>query len=331
MMRDITEEADDMKVTSTVILTIIVAILICCNGCEERIVIPGNSGSEIDPQLIGAWSLVEADNLMEGDLIIEENGVGIEYGIYGHEILRLNHDFKNINFALNGDVLEFLNRKYKRLQTRKKCSSNPIIPNEGMVKLFLIDDTLPMVVKVGYNTQSNLFFKKRSVWSPQFGLEVDTLWYKIAEDRIKWVGIDDPSDSNSIRWSYQWIDPKHYKEPFGPFREPPLWKTIYDTTIASKYYTIIYQGPVYISGLWDSPYFYREINSQFGSYLERFHFSFASNSFVAENLGTIYAEWKNNYDYWDTIYFPPFHHRICLIDHYNLLDRYRVKYEGVLH
>jgi hypothetical protein len=331
----IMEGVDDLKFTSIVSLIIIVAIFICCIGCEEKILIPGSSTSEFDPGLVDYWTLIEADNLMEGDLIIEENGVGIEYGIYGHEILRQNYNFENINYTLTGDILEFLGRKYKRLLTRKKCSDCSIIPDEGLVKLFLIDNTIPMVVKVGYNSESDLFYKKRSVWSPQFGFEVDTLWLKIEEDQIKWLVIDDPSDINSVRWTFQWIDPQHYKEPYfnDPFEGPPIWKTIYDTTIASKYYTFIFEGPVYISGLWSSPYFNREKISQDGSYLERFHFSFAHISFAADNLGIVYAEWKNNYDYnhRETLYFPPFHHRVSLIDHYNLLDRFRVKYEGVSH
>ncbi len=296
-----------------------ILISFCISGCEERILIPGNS--EIEPELIGVWSLVEADDLMEGDLKISENGKGKEYGLYGRDFIRESHDFSVIDYILEGNFLTFENRVYKRNSTVNKRSSHMFMPDEGLVKLFLIDEALPLIMKIGYNSNLDLFYKKISLWSPQFGYEVDTVWFSVTEDFIYPAEVNDQSDRASIVLGEGIGDPYNDEDSF--FWSP--WRAIYDTTFASGDYRVVYQGPVFVSGSFRRPISADEEPIPVYSYLQRFKWSFLYTGYVVPGLGTIHAEWFNDNergrnDANDPGYYPPsFHHRISLVGYYNPL------------
>ncbi len=320
------EAADNLKITSISTLTIIVAILICCIGCEERIVAPGNSGPDANPELIDVWSLVKADHLWEGDIIIDAYGIGVEYGVNGREFCEQKYDFSRIEYSLVDNILSFEDKIYKRNSTDKKRSPNFIFPDEGLVKLFLIDNALPYVVKTGYNSDLDLFYKKISIWSPQFGNEVDTMWYRVLKDRIIEAFNIDYSDSSKTRFGPDIYDPKHFKDWFF---EPSLWRTIYDTTVTSKHYSIIYQGPSLLSIYGNPGFSGRDSLSAYNSYLRRFSLRFAHSCLVTDGLGTIYTEWENVVPWGNgrVITCPVYHHVATLRAYYNPLDNYDAGYK----
>ena len=316
-----------MKTRSTFILTILITIFICCIGCEEKILVQGNSDSELEHKLIGVWTLVEADHLWEGDMIIDAYGIGVEYVVDGREFKEQKQDFMKIDYSLINNILTFNDRKYRRNTTEKKRSPNFIFPDEGLVKLFLIDDALPYVVKIGYNSNLDLFYKKISIWSPQFGFEVDTMWYRVLPDRLIEALVQDQSDSTKTRFLPHIYDPKHFID--WDF-EPSLWRTIYDTTVTNRHFSITYEGPSLLAIYWNPGYSGNDSLSASNSYLRRFALQCAYNCLVTPGLGTIYTEWRNE---WvssrnGVITCPIYHHVATLVDYYNPLDNYDAGYNG---
>lgn len=315
-----------MKITSYT-LTILLSIFICGIGCEEKIIVQRSSESEFDHELIDVWTLIEADHLWEGDLIIDAYGTGVEYVVDGRNFKEQKHDFTKMEYSIEGNILTFKDRKYKRNITEKKRSPNFIFPDEGLVKLFLIDDILPFVVKVGYNSNLDLFYKKLSIWSPQFGYEVDTLWYRVLEDFICPAYFRDPTDKSTTIFGRPIDDPKNFGESFF---DPPLWHTIYDTTLTSGNYNITYQGPSMLSIHWSPDFSGRDSVTASNSYFMRFSEIFAHDCLVTSGLGTIYTEWENDWPIGNGggVSCPVFHHVATLVGYYNPLDNYDAGYKS---
>ena len=315
-----------MVMKKLILFAFISISLFLLSGCDEQILIPENS--EIEQELIGVWALVEADELMEGDLVIDRNGTGTEYGVYGRDIIEQKYDFSLIDYSLEEDKLLFSNRIYKRNPTEKKRSPNFIFPDEGIVKIFIVDDSLPFVVKVGYNSTLDLFFKKLSIWSPQFGYEIDTLWYRVEDRKICRAYVNNPLDSTTTEILPGLGDPKNFNDPFFG----SIWHTVYDTSFASGKYNIVYKGPAVISTT-GIPDINEGYSSAQNSYLKRFRGYFWVSSFVVDSIGTIYAEWKYPVDQgWnspdDPGDIPIFHHVVSLEVFYNPLDGYDAGYNG---
>ncbi len=161
------------------------AVAIIFTGCTETTYIPPTAADEFDKNLIGCWSLAASDSLFEGDLFITIDGTATEYSVFGSEFRTNNYDFREMDYSLIDNELQFMDRLYKRADNANPVESPcEYFPDEGLIKLFSVNESYVFCVRVGYDHDREVFFEHRSIWSPQFGYEQDTVIYNVTRDKI---------------------------------------------------------------------------------------------------------------------------------------------------
>jgi hypothetical protein len=209
------------------IFLILVSVFLTLNGCSEEIVITPTQ-EEFDKDLVGCWQLIQSDELFEGDLFVTLDGNAVEYAVVGQTFQENHYDFLEFDYSLIDDKLMFDGKVYQRNNVEPMESPCEYFPDEGMVKVFLVNDGFCFCIKTLYDKNKCRFIERRSIWSSDYGFERDSLEYLVEEE---FVYIDARSylplrDEENLYWA-KWFDE------FGPmtryiFRR----KVISDTTFA---------------------------------------------------------------------------------------------------
>ena len=246
------------------IFLILVSVFLTLNSCSEEIVI-NPTQEEFDKDLVGCWQLVQSDELFEGDLYVTLDGNAVEYTVLGQTFQENHYDFLEVDYSLTDNKLSFDGRVYQRNNLEPMESPCEYFPDEGMVKVFRAYDAYCLCVKVGYDRVRNCFFEKRSVWSPTYGLEQDTiLFYVSYQDiyfdciiygwrpykRLFWeqeIFIDEIPETPPIRrraliidtsftfGSLQWVDVIAYTF-YDPWENPSLLQELEYWTLDAVYF-----------------------------------------------------------------------------------------------
>ncbi len=148
-------------------ILLIVSITILNIGCWDwnapvtPIVPPDNFTDE----LVGCWELIESDRFFEGNLFITLDGEGIEHTAYGTTFQTDSFDFHALEFVLTENKLSFQDRTYYRNNIEPMKSPCEYFPDEGMIKLFTVDDSYALSIHTKFVPEKNLFLEQRKIWS----------------------------------------------------------------------------------------------------------------------------------------------------------------------
>ncbi|MFC2150669.1 hypothetical protein ACFLQV_04115 [Calditrichota bacterium] len=196
------------------ILLPICLILFSCSRHPQTA--PDVPPDPVDPsELAGAWTLVSAEHVFEGDLFITKDGKGVEYTASG-SIQRTEYDFTKIECELKDNSLTFLDRAYTRRTEYPVESPCDYYPDEGMVKIFIINGSLPLTVRVLKSDIDGVFIERHSVWSRDIGFE--TVEYKLVVEPTN-IHIYGEDQVNSGTWRYSsavWLRDTRHFENFWP-------------------------------------------------------------------------------------------------------------------
>jgi len=174
-----------MALSHRIIPHFALAIAIILAGCTETTYISPTVPDEFDKNIVGGWSLIASDSLFEGDLFITIDGTATEYSVFGSEFRTNDYDFREMDYILIDDELQFMDRLYKRADNANPVESPcEYFPDEGLIKLFRVNESYAFCVRIGYDNDREVFFEHRSIWSPQFGCERDTIIYSVTWDKI---------------------------------------------------------------------------------------------------------------------------------------------------
>lgn len=168
--------------------------------------------------LAGAWTLVSADHFFEADLFITANGKGVEYSAIG-SIQQTEFDFNEIDFDATEGTLAFQGRTYKRRVTSPIESPCAYYPDEGMIKIFLVDGNIPLCVKTMYDNEKGVFLERHSVWHERSKFESMIYEFVVENGRVFFYD-EDPDDRFSYTdtersmWIYSYQQPNWFERRF---------------------------------------------------------------------------------------------------------------------
>ena len=193
-----------------VAVCLIIMLLLSC--AEETLITPADE-EPFDRDPVGCWELVSSNSLFEGNLFVMVDGNATEYAVRGFEMRTYNHDFKELQYTLAENELYFWDRIYKRNNDIPMESPCKYFPDEGLIKIFQVNDVFVFCLRVGYDYENAWFFERRSIWSPEYGLEQDTILYKVRSDKIdvSWIGYE--------KWFFEFWRIEYALDPWPPY--PP--------------------------------------------------------------------------------------------------------------
>jgi len=290
--------------TTCIILLIGLLTLSSCST-DETITTP--EPEPFNKDLVGCWELTQSDELFEGDLFVTLDGKATEYAVYGRTILTNQYDFLEVDYSLIDDELTFEGRIYHRGSNDEPVTSPcKYFPDEGMVKVFLVNDGFCLIVKVGYDRDKELFFERRSIWSRSFKLEQDIMEYDVTSDKVY---IDPGKIEFDPDLQVYWA--KDYPPAPSDYRYIDKLRVVPDTTIAI--------GRVRSLEHYWYHYNNRIINDYFDKrWLLQLDYGRLGYVYFISELGSVMLDY-----YFSIPRYPRFHearwHHVELIDYFNPL------------
>ncbi len=286
------------------VLIIVGVILIGCSESVNIITQPDTSG-KISRELVGCWELAEADHYLEGNLFITFDGNGVEYIAGGALILTNQYDFHTKEYELTDDLLRFDGRVYRRNNIRYQPSPCDYFPDEGMIKLFLIDGIYHHSIRVGYDRDREKFFERRSVWTEEKGFEQDTVYYLVESPAYyctRWP------DRSSMSWMTRVRGVMWTLYPIHSFEADYYSRTINDTTL--KIGTLRSVDEIMYSryGEMHLNHYYRDSDHWLG----KMFFGNSTKGYFTRDIGMIAMEYEEETHTDIEIY-----HKTELIDYFN--------------
>ena len=284
------------------VVHLFVTVLIIFTGCQKTgdLLIKPEQGTASISDLVGCWELVSADNLFEGDLFVTCDGMGTEYAVVGREFRKQTIDFGDVDYEFVDGQLAFAGRLYKRNNRQQQVSPCNYFPDEGLIKLFLIDGNFPMTVKVGYDEECRFFTERRSVWSGAHKFERDTIWFEVTNDSISVRAFSSSSSTFLPHWFYgdviDWVEPRFYDK-----------RLVHDTTFVAGEFRFVEHMIYFFRGC--------EVTDESGL-LDRICYNNLHSCYFVPEIGSVMSE---HYWYMSNHGMAYGQNKVELVDYFNPL------------
>jgi len=272
-------------------------------NCSEVPIAPTVPPDYFTEDLVGCWELIESDEFFEGNLFITLDGKGVEYRTYGTTFQTSRFSFHILNHTLADDELTFRDRTYRRYNYKPEKSPCLYYPDDGMIKLYHIDDGYALSIRVKYDRERKLFLEKRKIWSLDFDLECDSTWFIVREHHIQ--------KSDGIRneynefWGDYWATSMRDKQlvssmalPYGVINDVEM---VERSPIGKQWRAWIYYS--------DTPYYMSIVN-----WLFRLGSDMMTGQYFAPSLGVVATTYA-----WDEVDPLASDHRAEIVNYFNPL------------